>query len=95
MTTADKGSRNLLILIALLFAVIAVERRGSIALARAESVPQYATETVMHGFESEADIDMIIHNRAAQGWQVVSVSVYPALQSGFPVGPRYFIVFRK
>lgn len=68
---------------------------------RAAAPAQYVTETVDQGAggRSEAAADKVIRQRAQEGWEVVSVSVYfhDVPSNAYPVGagPMYFIVFRK
>jgi hypothetical protein len=90
----DQFTRASLITIILLLVIIAYHQFWRPEAVRAQSGQSYKTEIIDDGPESASRVDKIVQDRAQQGWQLVTTTVY---FYNYPnkAGPLYLLVFRK
>jgi hypothetical protein len=90
----DQFTRACLVTIILLLGIIAGQQFWRLESVRAQSAPSYKTEIIDDGPDSASRVDKIVQDRAREGWQLVSSTVY---FYNYPnkAGPLYLLVFRK
>jgi len=92
--TSDRFTRACLIAIILLLAIIAGQQFSRIESVRAQSNQSYKTEIVDDGPDSASRVDKVVQDRAREGWQLVTTTVY---FYNYPnkAGPLFLLIFRK
>lgn len=90
----DQFTRACLMTIILLLAILAGQQLWRSESVRAQSSQSYKTEIIDAGPESASQVDKIVQDRAREGWQFVTATVY---FYNYPnkAGPLYVLVFRK